>query len=168
MLAVLLATSGYAQQEDYPKASNTDAGDSFGIATDAGTSLQAMFVDPGVTESPTWALSTLIAAACATAPTASAAPRSESHTLRGGSASAEVDVETGRLTVLDSERRVVARIPIGLALRPQWPPRTFAPSAAESILMMHAEVAAGEVAALENVVALLTEPGSEARASFPN
>ncbi|MBK6943013.1 MAG: hypothetical protein IPH13_22810 [Planctomycetes bacterium] len=165
MLAVLLATSGYAQQEDYPKASNTDAGDSFGIATDAGTSLQAMFVDPGVTESPTWALSTLIAAACATAPTASAAPRSESHTLRGGSASAEVDVETGRLTVLDSERRVVARIPIGLALRPQWPPRTFAPAAAESILMMHAEVAAGEVAELENVVALLTEPGSEARAS---
>lgn len=113
----------------------------------------------------TCALIALVAATGSVARTAVGEPQDESHALVGVSASAEVDVDTGRLTVLDSQRRVVARIPIGLALRPQWPPRTLAPAGAESVLLMHAEAEAGETATLENVVALLTETGSDARAS---
>lgn len=101
------------------------------------------------------------------APAPPSASFDPSTTLKGEGwlALTTVDVDTGRLSVFDEKRRLVARIPIGVALRPQWPPRTYAPAGSDSVLLMHAEPQAGDPAALENVVALLTEPEDTARAS---
>lgn len=98
-------------------------------------------------------------------PSAAIRAQELSNTLVGKFATAQVEAESGRLAVYDEARRLVARVPIGLAVRPQWPPRTYAPSGSESVLFMHAEADEQGTAALENVVALLTEFEGSPRAS---
>ncbi|MBL8768834.1 MAG: hypothetical protein JNL94_15790 [Planctomycetes bacterium] len=96
---------------------------------------------------------------------ASASPQTDSQRFVGRTARTHVDADTGRLSISDAQGRLVARIPIGMALRPQWPPRTYAPAGHDAILFMNAEASPGEAGELENVIALLTESEESGRAS---